>query len=149
MQIDAEKLAALIPKEVLKEAGSTGGLEWIKQIDGIIKGVNQMLTTYQEISGKKPVNVIENMGDKPNFSEARAAKKLEIAARGNNHQEGEKMPDNQEFKELIHGLIKACKTLEALKYGEKSIGEIVMSLPFTLTQSREFLEKLYKTKYGG
>src|SRR4030042_2704899 len=103
MKIDAEKLAALIPKEVLKEAGSTGGLDWINRIDGIVKGVNQMLTTYREISGKTPVTVIENMGDKPSFSEARQAKKLEIAARGNNHKGEDKMPENNEFKELING----------------------------------------------
>jgi len=132
-----------------------GGLSspnWLKQAEGFVKGVNQLFENYWALQGKpnpnKATEQAAPVATKPptkSFSEAREEKKLEMA----NKQTNIPIPQTNEFRELLSGLIKTTKTLEAMGFADKPIGEVIQELPFTLKQSSEFLEKLYQSKYGG
>jgi len=136
--------------EVSKVSGAPAAEGGLGQFENIVKGINQLFDNYWRLQGKTPpaqLATASNSEPKVPFSEARAAKKAEMA-------EKVKQPANipaqgTEFQELLVGLIKTAQTLEQMGYGKKPIGQVIQELPFSLSQGREFLEQLYKTKYGG
>ena len=138
MKVDEKQLAAGIT-EVMKTGGGTVP-EWAKTIENIVKGVNDMLGTYQTITGKKPPP--QNQEPPMDWATARDLKKLEMSGK-------ETIVPESEFKEILAGIIKSCASLEQMGYGDKSIGEAINSLPFTIKQTKAFLTKLYQSKYGG
>ena len=151
MEISAADLAKTIPKVIEASAGGDSP-EWLTKMQDIIKGINDMVGFYREISGKAPpANIVVDESHKMSFMEARELKKAEMA--GAKGQSAANLPVaqpvNNEFEELLAGLIKAMATLERMGGKEKPIGQVIMALPFTLGQSKDFLETLYESKYGG
>jgi len=106
-------------------------------IQSIIKGVNEMLGSYKELTGKNTPHKTMNQSENPppSFSEARAIKRLENTP----IRKEQTTVMGTEFGELLKGLIKSCHTLEGLGYGGKTIGEALTELPITITQAKEFL----------
>ena len=134
------------------QASAVGGQlpDWADKIDGIVKGINQLVESYYKLSGKVPGNpLLSAPGDSAagmglSFSEAREAKKAEMV-KNKQITGGEEL---DYFKELLGGLIKSSQYLKTLGYGEKPIGEVFYELPFSLDQTVEFLEKLYQKHFG-
>ena len=126
-------------------SGSSTGSQNVPSIfntfNDIVKGINEMLDTYKQIRGIATPQHQEEF-PRQNFQEARAAKKVEMSGKSKQIIDGkvEIMPD--ELGEILKGFIKSCGHLETLGYGNKSIGEAVLSLPFTVTQAKEFLSKM-------
>lgn len=145
MKQDITKLIAALPKSANIPAEAVPA--WLSKTESIVKGINEMLEVYQSITGKQPppnpANVI-NVPEKLSFSEARDIKKAEVSARRGT----DIPPENTEFKELLAGILKTCRNAEAMGFGSNTLGEALMALPVTISQAREFIEKLYTTKYG-
>lgn len=123
---------------------------WLNKADDVIKGINQLFEHYYTLAGKKPpAKAAEGEAaakEQPlSFSDARILKKAEM--RENKLERGLVMPDM--FKVLVVGLIKTCNTLEAMKLGDKKVGEAIYELPVTITQAKEFLGKIFTEHYGG
>jgi len=148
MKVDVTKLSELVPKGAASPINNAVP-DWMNKAENIIKGINEMAGFYRELTGKAKAEspIIES--EKIPFSEARLAKKIEMAGKKDRPKETIVMADNGEFKELLSGLIKAAKTLETMGAGNTPVGQVILELPVTLTKSREFLEKVYLTKYGG
>lgn len=143
MKIDIEELAKNLPKAI--EAGGGASPEWLTKTENIVKGINDMIAFYNKLQkGNNPAAQKEITEAPMSFSEARSLKKAEMAGKV----EVMQPVANNEFKEILEGLVKATTTLEGMGYAKKSIGEVIVALPFTLTQVKDFLEKLYKSKYG-
>lgn len=142
MKIGVKELTETLPKAI--EAGGGTSPEWLTKADNIVKGINDMIGFYKQLSAKNNPTQESEVKEPPmTFSEARRIKKAEMAGKV----PGQLVAGN-EFKELLDGLVKASNTLEGMGHGDKAIGEVIMSLPFTLSQVKTFLEKLYKSKYG-
>ncbi len=147
-----ESLTKSLPAGVKPDAAP----EWLKTIDKIVTGVNDMLETYTKISGtKKDAPVIEhNADEKPlDFAAARVLKKAEMARKKGEPvalltppEEGDKMPN--EFKELIDGAIKTLTAYSGMGKGEEKIGKAILDLPVTVDQLQVFLVNLRAKKYG-
>ena len=147
MKVDANALSKAIPVHARADATP----DWLKTADNIVKGVNDMLKTYTEISGKnKPATVIEhNMENTPtSFAEARQAKKAEMAGRPaiNTGERTENMAS--ELKEILDGLISTLQTFSTMGNGDKPLGEAIMEMPVTVDQVKDFLVALRTKKYG-
>ncbi len=135
-------------KAVAKAAGKGADSGGLGQIEGIIKGINTIFENYWRLQGKAPpVQAVAGADTQPKlgFGEAREKKKAEMAA----GEKGGTMPDNTEFKDLLAGLIKAARTMEAMGNGETPIGQAILELPVSVSQTREFLERLFQSKYPG
>jgi len=148
MKVDANALNKAIPLRNKPD----GTPDWLKTADNIVKGINEMVKTYTEISGKsKPPPVIEhNMENAPaSFHEARAVKKAEMSGKQPALEAGVKAENMaSEFKELLDGLIGTLQTYSGMGKGEQNIGEAIMELPVTVDQLKVFLFALRKKKYG-
>lgn len=143
MKVDIKELAESLPKAI--EAGGGASPEWLTKAENIVNGIKDMIKFYTQLQGKNNPGAQKEVAGVPMpFSEARALKKAEMAGKVVT----QPMASN-EFKEILEGLVKATNTLEGMGHGDKPIGEVLMSLPFTLSQVKIFLEKLYKSKYGG
>lgn len=146
MKVGVEELAKNLPKAL--EAAGGGSPEWLITAENIVKGINDMIGFYNQLSDKPgPGNSPGDDTPKLGWSEAREMKKAEMAGR-----QGRALPappQSNEFQEVLAGLIKATATLAGMGFKDKAIGQVIMELPFTLEQTKDFLEKLYKSKYGG
>jgi len=149
VKINQELLVKAIP-ELLK-AGGNDVPQAVTKIGQIVDGINQMLATYKEIAGKPVIAGYKVEDNKPpdiqGFAEARAIKKAEIAGKPLPETAKSEVLMSNEFKELLEGLIKTTKTLQGMGFGDKSIGQVLTELPFTVDQTAGFLSKLYSTKY--
>jgi len=141
-----KELTENLPKALTAVGGVSP--DWLTKLDSIVKGVNDMINFYNQLSKTpSPASLASNNSEKMTFSEAREAKKAEMAEKKGKAVIVQPVAGN-EFKEILDGLIKACKTLEGMGFKEKPIGQVILSLPVTLAQTKDFLEKLYKSKYG-
>lgn len=144
MKIGVEELTENLPKAL--KAGGGESPPWLTKAENIVNGIKDMIAFYERLSKQNnPGATKETPEASMPFSEARALKKAEMAGKA----EVMQPVVGNEFKEILEGLIKAANTLEGIGHGKKPIGELIVALPFTLTQVKEFLEKLYQSKYGG
>ena len=147
-KVSLESLAKSIPRGNNPDAAP----DWLKTIDKVVSGVNDMLKTYTDIAGKnKPASVIEHDASETprSFHEARAEKKAEMSGKPavlTSGERTEKMPN--EFKELLDGIIKTLQTYSGMGSGDKKIGEAVLELPVTVDQLTVFLVALRLKRYG-
>lgn len=139
-------------------AGAGGGApavpEWLNQAAEIVKGIRELWEDYKQtngMTGQNPPRGSPEPAPAPkSIYEARAAKKAEMAGR-------EIPPErtiinvnqNDEIKEFVEKSIKFFATLEQIGFGEKTIGEAIMSAPFKVNQVKGALIHYYKSKYGG
>jgi len=159
MKIGVDDLARNLPKAI--EAGGGESPPWLDKMESIVKGINDMIGFYNQLSGKPAqVNTPGNYTPKLSWSEAREIKKAEMTGRQGEldttpgkisqaHAQSVHQAASNEFQELLSGLIKASTTLAGMGFKEKTIGQVIQELPFTLGQTKDFLEKLYQSKYGG
>jgi len=125
--------------------------DWLKTIDKVVSGVNDMLKSYTDITGKtKPPPVIEHNENEPplDFHSARAAKKAEMRGQPAALSTGERNEMTNEFRELLDGAIKTLQTFSGIGNGEKKIGEAILELPVTVDQLKVFLVALRLKRYG-
>lgn len=126
--------------EAMRAMGGGQLPDWLKSIESIVKGINEMLGSYQQISHNTP-RPIEPQREPIDFYQARELKKAEMSLRSGAN-------SSNEFKEILQILIKVGDSLDKMGHGEKTIGDALLSLPFTINQGREVLNKLYIVKYG-
>tara|TARA_Y100000310_G_scaffold58558_2_gene53871 strand:+ start:150 stop:587 length:438 start_codon:yes stop_codon:yes gene_type:complete len=135
VKVDEKGLASLVPSGATPQPIPP----IFTTIDGIIKGINEMLGTYMTMTGKNPTTLIptgENiMENQTSFHDARAAKKAETTSSTT----AEQPKTSDELKELLLYFIKTCSKLEAMGFGSKTVGEAVAEMPFTISQVKEFL----------
>ena len=144
MKVTEKTLTDLIPSGT----ASTGTVPPIfKTINEIVTGVNEMLGTYKQLSGKHNIQeVMKQDAPKESFQAARIAKKAE---QGNSTKviEVQKVMSD-DFGDILKSLIKACGTLETMGFGKNTVGEAIAALPFTVSQSKAFLQQILERKEG-
>ena len=150
-KIDAKTLAENLP--TIAKMGDAALPPWITKIEEIVKEINKMGELYLKMSAQNPITttpgdvVPKTPKNVLGFEEARLIKKAELAVK-NPQKEVVIMPNN-EFKELLQGIIKSFDTLESLGFSpETPIGQVISSLPFTLNQSKVFIQRLLMEKYN-
>jgi len=148
MKVGMKELAGNIP-EVLEAAAGGQAPEWLTKAENIVSGIKDMIEFYNRLQGKpgQENNPGAEAAPKLGWSEARTLKKAEMTEKTG--VVAPNLPQSNEFQELLTGLIKASTTLEGMGFKDRPIGQVIMELPFTLGQTKAFLEKLYKSKYGG
>jgi len=121
---------------------------WMAKTDEIVKGINELVKAYRQMTGKPDTTPVAS-GDNQSFLGAIAERKAQKGESNTTQKEVTVMPPSNEFKELLIGMIKTAQTLESIGHGERPLGEVLMSLPISVTTAREYLEKLLHDKYGG
>ncbi|MAH49529.1 hypothetical protein CMI37_27150 [Candidatus Pacearchaeota archaeon] len=122
-------------------AASTQTPPIFNTITEIIKGINELLGSYKQITG---VAADHHPPVMPNQPAERALPRGAIPAPIMPASKGAASDD---FGELLAGLIKACKTLETMGMGDKQLAEALLALPVTISQAKSLLVKI-ETKRG-
>tara|TARA_Y100000310_G_scaffold321026_1_gene378099 strand:- start:40 stop:480 length:441 start_codon:yes stop_codon:yes gene_type:complete len=137
VKITEQGLSNLVPN-----AGSGQPIPPIfNTINEIIKGVNEMLSGYRELTGKPVIHTAATTTEKTaqNWAEARANQKT-LAA--NKVVVKNEVIMSDDFGDLLTGFINSLTKAEALGLGGATLAEALSALPFTVTQAKEFLIKV-------
>ena len=125
MKINETELISKIADSAVKETIP----DWLKIVERITENVSGMLNTYQSMKGGTQTNEPRKIIASQPYETPTPA-------------------PNTEVKELLSGLLKTCNTLISLGYGDKSIGDVLVSAPYTIKQVTVFLNTFYNKKYG-
>ena len=135
MNIGIKELTENLPKAI--EAAGGASPDWLTRAESIVNGIKDMIKFYNQLQDKnKPVAPKERTEATLSFSEARELKKAEMAGKAVTQPMA-----NNEFKDVLEGLVKAVNTLEGMGHGEKPIGQVIMAAPFTVAQVKAFLKE--------
>lgn len=139
------KQTDLIPANVVKNVVDNGVPEWLTRIDEIAGNILKLMNEVKKFTPQNQPVKDTNTRNYMSFDEARQEKKKELEMKRKTMPIKENNTD--EIKELIGGIIKTLSSLRGMGFGEKTIGDAIISLPFTINQTSEFLQKYYDKKY--
>jgi len=155
MRTDLTALQATTPAANIAPLGGGNQIvipDWISKINEIVKGINDLLAGYRELTGKPPIGV-KNPVTQQHIIQDMPAPNSQPTAQWNHPSAGGSggvsPTQPNEFQDILARLVQTCRTAESMGYGEKTLGEALNSLPITIRQAGEFLTKLYQQKYGG
>ena len=129
--------------ETIKKA-SGGQLPdgWDKALE-VINGIKDLLAATQ--------NIGQQNNRQPETMESASVKNFTPpaipAGIKQNNIPDVKRPQKDIMKEVFKGFNKSLATLEAVGYGNRKIGEVIMEAPFTVKQIHEKLDKIYRENY--